>query len=38
MAFSPLVLLLLLLISYLTRPTRRQWESKLAEDQMSPKS
>jgi uncharacterized membrane protein YphA (DoxX/SURF4 family) len=38
MAFSPLVLLLLLLISYLTRPASRQWESKLAEDQMNPKS
>ena len=38
MAFSPLVLLLLLVISYLTRPASRQWESKLAEDQMNPKS
>ena len=30
MAFAPLVLLLLLVISYLTRPASRQWEAKVA--------
>ena len=29
MAFMPLILLLLLLISYLTRPANRQWQAKV---------
>jgi hypothetical protein len=38
MAFAPLVLLLLLVISYLTRPASRQWEAKVAEAHSTRKS
>src|SRR5260370_29976120 len=38
MAFAPLVLLLLLVISYLTRPASRQSEAKLAEAHSTRKS
>ena len=37
-AFMPLILLVLLVISYLTRPASRQWQARATPDQLSQKS